>query len=163
MVSGFRANALQFLERRSEERGQKNALGDNSGEYDVPETRREYVSTWVACVKGRRRAVGHPTKNTLREHVIYLSGDRRPCDVTESSDFEETRRKNVKSMQRAHKDGRKCRLGANCKNLFSPLDKREKLWDIRDVRNGTRSFAWESLVRRPLLKVNSEGSSVICM
>lgn len=69
----------------------------------------EYVSGM--CKRAKKG--GHPT-NTLRKHVIYLSGDRRPCDVTESSDFEETRRKNVKPMQRAHKDGRKCCLGENC-------------------------------------------------
>jgi len=45
MVSGFRANALQFLERRSEERGRNREERDNSGEYDVLGTRREYVST----------------------------------------------------------------------------------------------------------------------
>jgi len=74
MVSGFRANALQFLERRLEKQG---------GRRPIPAARRTrnadgYVSGMCerASEGGRAPYEEYPS----REHVIYLPGDRRPCE-----------------------------------------------------------------------------------
>lgn len=110
MVSGFRANALQFLERLVPRREngieKKNAPGETAlAGYDVPGTR---MSTWVACVKGRRKGAPHEEYSS-RARNLFVG---RPQTVRRYGIvwLQRDRRENVKPI-RARKETRKGNAG----------------------------------------------------